>query len=170
MPILRYFLYVGGALLSLLLISNAVMPQVPLPSTLTSGSDLPPVRIHTERKLPERVVFDTSSTVSSAPIPVIASPKVAQTAVSTAQPMAAAAPTAAPEISPKARVREAFAQLPDDEEVSEPRMSEMALVTVTEPKMISKSLPKRKVAKPRTTGQPLLMVAQQPRYGQPSTW
>lgn len=169
MPILRYFLYVGGALLSLLLVSNAVLPQVPLPSNLTSGSDLPPVRIHTDRKLPERVVFDTSSTVSSAPIPVIASAKVAQAAVPAAQPMAAAAPAAAPEISPKARVREAFAQLPEDEGVSEPKMSEMALVTVTEPKMISKSLPKRKVVKPRTT-QPMMMVAQQPHFGQPNTW
>ena len=170
MPILRYFLYVGGALLSLLLVSNAVLPQVPLPSNLTSASDLPPVRIHTERKLPERVVFDTSSTVSSAPIPVIASQKVAQAPVSAAQPVAAAAPMAAPEISPRARVREAFAQLPDDEDVSEPKMSEMALVTVTEPKVISKSLPKRKVAAKPRTAQPMMMVAQQPRFGQPNTW
>jgi hypothetical protein len=169
MPILRYFLYVGGALLSLILISSAVMPQMPLPSTLTSASDLPPVRIHSDRKLPERVVFDTSSTVSSAPIPVIASTKAAPTnALST--PQVAAAPVAAPEISPKARVREAFAQLPDDEDISEPKkMSEMALVTVSEPKTISKSLPKRKVAKPRTTQPPVMMVAQQPRFGQ-ATW
>jgi len=168
MPILRYFLYVGGALLSLILISSAVMPQMPLPSTLTSASDLPPVRIHTDRKLPERVVFDTSSTVSSAPIPVIAPAKLARmNAPST--PQVAAAPAAAAEISPKARVREAFAQLPEDADISEPKLREMALVTVTEPKMISKSLPKRKVvAKPRPT-QPLVMVAQQPRFGQ-ATW
>jgi hypothetical protein len=165
MPILRYFLYVGGALLSLILISSAVMPQVPLPSTLTSASDLPPVRIHTDRKLPERVVFDTSSTVSSAPIPMVASANARPNAPSTPQ---VTAPVATAEISPKARVREAFAQLPDDADVSEPKMREMALVTVTEPKMISKSLPKRKVAKPRTT-QPLMMVAQQPRFGQ-ATW
>jgi len=164
MPILRYFVYVGGALLSLLLISNAVLPQVPLPSTLTAGSDLPPVRIHTDRKLPERVVFDTSSTVSPAAIAVIASAKLARTAPAL-QSMAAAAPMAAPEISPKARVREAFAQLPDGGNVPEPKMSEMALVTVTEPKMISKSLPKRKLVKPRTP-QGLMMVAQQPHFGQ----
>lgn len=167
MPILRYFLYVGGALLSLLLISSAVLPQVPLPTTLTSTSDLPPVRIHTDRKLPARVVFDTSSTASSAPTPVIASAKVARTN-DEPTPQVASAPVAAPEISPKARVREAFAQLPEDEDVSEPKMKEMALVTVTEPKMISKSLPKRKVAKPRSA-QPLMMVAQQPHFGQ-TTW
>jgi hypothetical protein len=168
MPILRYFLYVGGALLALILISSAVMPQMPLPSTLTSASDLPPVRIHTDRKLPDRVVFDTNSTVSSAPIPVMASTKVAPTNAPSASRVAAA-PVSAPEISPKARVREAFAQLPDDENISEPKkMSEMAPVTVTEPKMISKSLPKRKVAKPRPI-QPMMMVAQQPRFGQ-ATW
>jgi hypothetical protein len=168
MPILRYFLYVGGALLVLILISSAVIPQMPLPSTLTSASDLPPVRIHTDRKLPERIVFDTSSTVSSARIPVIASTKVAATNAPLT-PQVAAAAISAPEISPKARVREAFAQLPDDENISEPKkMSEMAHVAVTEPKMISKSLPKRRIAKPRPT-QPMMMVAQQPRFGQ-ATW
>lgn len=164
MPILRYFIYVGGALLSLLLVSSVVLPQVPLPSTLTSGSDLPPVRIHSDRKLPERVVFDTSSTVVSAP--VIASAKAAPVAKS----MAWATPMTAPEISPKARVREAFAQLPEGEDVSQPAMNDMALVTVPQPKMISKSQPKRKVvaARPRTA-QSLMMVAQQPRFGQ-TTW
>jgi hypothetical protein len=168
MLILRYFLYVGGALLSLLLISSAVLPQVPLPSTLRSGSDLPPVRIHTERKLQARVVFDTSSTVSSAPIPVIASTKVARTDVPVAEALTAAPPTA-PEISPKARVREAFAQLPEDKAVSGPKMSQMALVAMGEPKQTSKSIPKRKVVRPRTA-QPLVLVAQQPHFAQPNTW
>jgi hypothetical protein len=164
MPILRYFIYVGGALLSLILISSAVLPQVPLPSTLTSGSDLPPVRIHSDRKLPERVVFDTSSTVALAP--VIASAKGAPAAKS----MASTTPMAAPEISPKARVREAFAQLPEGEDVSQPATNDVAMVTLTQPKMISKSQPKRKVvaARPRTAPS-TMMVAQQPRFGQ-TTW
>jgi hypothetical protein len=149
MPTLRYFFYVGGALLALLLVSNIVLPQVPLPSTLTSASDLPPVRIHTDRKLPDRVVFDTSSTVASAPVPVLAQAEVAQTAAAVA-----ASPAAAPEISPRARVREAFAQLPE--------------ARATEPKMASKSPTKRKDVKPRHT-HPLMMFAQQPRFGQ-ITW
>ena len=146
MPILRYFLYVGGSLLALILVANAALPSAPVPAGLTSGTDLPPIRIHSDRKLPDRVVFDTSSTVSSAPIPVIPSTKVAQAAVPSAAQVAVA-PVAPAEISPKARVREAFAQLPE-----------------TEPKVISKSPPKRRVAKTRTT-QPLFMVAQQPRFG-----
>ncbi|MGH6737474.1 MAG: hypothetical protein ACREDY_00295, partial [Bradyrhizobium sp.] len=60
MPLLRYFLFVGGSLLALLFVVNAAYPVAPLPAALTSASDLPPIRIHSERKLPERVVFDTS--------------------------------------------------------------------------------------------------------------
>jgi hypothetical protein len=147
MPLLRYFMYVGGALLTLLLISNAVLPQVPLPGTLTSGSDLPTVRIHSERKLPDKVVFDTSVPVrTSAPVAVVAAAPV---------PAVVAAPPAVAEMSAKARVREAFAQLPD--------------VTLPEPKMVSKvPVPKRKIAKPRTLNS-LVMVAQQPHFGQ-NTW
>jgi hypothetical protein len=162
MPLLRYFMYVGGALLTLLLVSNAVLPQMPLPGTLTSGSDLPTVRIHSERKLPEKVVFDTS-------VPVKATAPIAKTVFAAAPARAPIAlPPAVAEMSAKARVREAFAQLPDEEEVTSPKMSQMALVTLTEPKMVSKTqLPKRKIAKPRIANP--LMVAQQPHFGQ-DTW
>src|ERR1700749_2707906 len=68
MPLLRYFLYVGGSLLALLLFANAEFSTAPLPSVLTSDSELPAVRIHSEQKLPERVVFDTR-VVPPAPVP-----------------------------------------------------------------------------------------------------
>jgi len=158
MPLLRYFIYVGGALLTLLLVSNAVLPQVPLPGTLTSASDLPPVRIHSERKLPDKVVFDTS-------VPVGASAPVVKSIVAAAAP----APSAVAEMSARARVREAFAQLPDNGEATGPKMSQMALVALPEPKMVSKvPVLKRKIAKPRTAN-PVMMVAQQPHFG-PVSW
>src|ERR1700722_7653640 len=120
MPLLRYFLYVGGSLLSLILIGNVLLPQEPPPGTLVSATQLPPVRTQSDRKLPERIVFDTSSTVVTAPVPVLAAPRV----------VAAAAPAPVPavtaEMSAKARVREAFAQLPPSEDVSEPKMDQMA--------------------------------------------
>src|ERR1700749_4837566 len=106
MPLLRYFLYVGGALLSLILIANLVLPQESLPGTLTSATELPSVRIQSDRKLPERIVFDTRSTVAVAPVPVLAPSKIA--AVVAPAPV----PAMAAEMSAKARVREAFAQLP----------------------------------------------------------
>jgi hypothetical protein len=163
MPLLRYFMYVGGALLTLLLVANVVLPQEPLPATLTSGSDLPTIRIHSERKLPEKMVFDTS-------VPVNATAPTAKTIVAAA-PVATApivVPPAVAEISAKARVREAFAQLPDEEEATGPKVSQMALVTLPEPKMVSKvPVLKRKIAKPRAAAP--LMVAQQPHFGR-DTW
>jgi hypothetical protein len=163
MPLLRYFIYVGGALLTLLLVSNAVLPQVPLPGTLTSGSDLPTVRIHSERKLPDKVVLDTS-------VPARASAPATRTVVASAPaPVPLVAPPAVVEMSAKARVREAFAQLRDQEEATDPKMGQMALVTLPEPKMVSKTpVVKRKIVKPRPAT-PLMMVAQQPRFGQ-DTW
>ena len=156
-------MFVGGALLTLLLLSNVVLPQQPLPETLTSGSDLPTVRIRSERKLPEKVVFDTS-------VPVTATAPTIKTIISAA-PVAAApvvVPPAIAEMSAKARVREAFAQLPDAEEATGPKMSQMALVALPEPKMVSRvPVVKRKIAKSRAATP--LMVAQQPHFGQ-VTW
>jgi hypothetical protein len=151
MPLLRYFIYVGGALLTLLLISNAVLPQLPLPDNLTSASDLPTVRIHSDRKLPEKVVFDTSASApASAAVPV---------------PAPAIVPPAVAEMSAKARVREAFAQLPNGGEATDAKMSQMAHAALPEPRMVSKAqVQKRKIAKPRTVN-PSIMVAQRPHFG-----
>ena len=165
MPLLRYFLYVGGALLSLILIANLVLPQEPLSGTLTSAAELPSIRITSDRKLPDRIVFDTSSTVATAPVPFLAPSKVV--AAVTPAPV----PVLTAEMSAKARVREAFAQLPADEAVAEPKMDRMAQVVVTAPQMYKvKQVPKR-VAAPRPYGpRPLTMVAQQPHFGSFQTW
>jgi hypothetical protein len=82
-------------------------------------------------------------------------------------------------MSAKARVREAFAQLPQEEESFEPKMSDMATVVVPEPKLYPARQPvKHKVAaKPRTAHpmmivaqQPPMTVIQQPRFGGFATW
>ena len=165
MPLLRYFLYVGGALLSLILIANLVLPQEALPGTLTSATELPSVRIQSDRKLPERIVFDTSSTVAIAPVPVLPAPKVAAVVAPAPAPAVNAA------IPSKARVREAFAQLPPSEDVSEPKMDQMARVVVPAPQMYKvKQAPKRVVAPRPYTARPLAMVAQQPHFGSFQTW
>ena len=165
MPLLRYFLYVGGALLSLILIANLVLPQESLPGTLTSATELPAVRIQSDRKLPERIVFDTRSTVATAPVPVLPAAKIAAV-VAPAQ-----APALTEEMSAKARVREAFAQLPPSEDVSEPKMDQMARVVVPEPRMYKvKQAPKRVAAARPYAPRPLAMVAQQPHFGSFQTW
>jgi hypothetical protein len=154
MPVLRYFLYVGGALLALLLFANALLPQAPAIGSLASGADTPVIRIHSDKKWPERVVFDTSQ-LTIAPMTVAkADNPVAAPAVSVA--------------SPKARVREAFAQLPLSE-----RIPAVAPADAKKPEV--KPHPKRKLAKARpvqppmtqqpTMQQPTMLVAQQPHFG-----
>ena len=94
MPLAGYFLYVGGALLALLLIANACMPISPLADRTDSRPAT--IRIHSDQKLPERVVYDTS-------LPTIVPAPTAESNT----PNPAAMVTEVP-----ARTREAFAQLP----------------------------------------------------------
>jgi len=177
MPLLRYFFFVGGTLIALLLVANGALPTAPLPENLTSGAELPPIRIKSERKLPERVVIDTSVAL---PTQAAAAPVVIALAKPQVQPAAqAAAPVtqtkaqalAPPAISAKARVREAFAQLPREEDAFEPKMSDMATVVLPEPKMYPARQPiKHKLAAKPRSAHPL-MVAQQPHFGGfNSTW
>jgi hypothetical protein len=100
MPLMRYFVFVGGALLALLLVANACLPALPATETRsTAVSDLSVIRIHSDRKWPERVVFDTSRPTIVPPAPVLAE------AAPAPQPAKAAAPLL------KTGVREAFAQV-----------------------------------------------------------
>ena len=141
MPLARYFLYVGAALLALLFAVDAFLPSVPAGDKTESVADLPVIRIHSDRKWPERVVFDTR-------VPAMA----AATSVVVAKTDAVGpAPTTAADASTKTHMREAFAQ-----------------VTPSEPKQVQPSGPKkpqhkRKIARSRI-GPPVL-VAQQPRFG-----
>jgi hypothetical protein len=175
MPLLRYFFFVGGSLLALLFVVNAAYPVVPLPETLNSAADLPPIRIHSERKLPDRVVFDTSvSAPAQAPAaPVVVAQAKPQAAPQPQAPVQAQAPVspAVAAMSAKARVREAFAQLPQEQDAFEPKMSDMATVVVPDAKMYPARPPvKHKVAvKPRTV-HPMTMASQQPRFGGFYTW
>ncbi|WP_291608911.1 hypothetical protein [Bradyrhizobium sp.] len=100
------------------------------------------LRIKSDQKWPERVVFDTTQ-------PTVA-PRVAQTQTAPVVQAALPGPEAAPEITPKARVRETFAQFAP----VEPKKADTAVVK------------KRKIAK--ATGQPMRIA----RYGVfgTSTW
>ena len=97
MPVARYFLFVGGVLLALLLAVDAFAPQqVAVASNTAPTVDKTVVRIRSDQKLPERVVYDTS-------LPTIVPP--------TATVQVAAAPAApAAEATAHARVRDTFAQ------------------------------------------------------------
>ncbi|MGY3550099.1 hypothetical protein ACVWZ4_005461 [Bradyrhizobium sp. USDA 4472] len=147
MPIFRYFLFVGGALLALLFATDFVWPTLPAVQTVAAASyDQPLIRIRSDRHLPERVVLDTSQ-------PTIAAP-VMKTAAAVPQPTAQADPLA--DASAKARVRETFAQFTPKAE-GKPQAQVQAPVQ-----------PKRKVARAHSAprrGQPMMQVAQQPHFG-----
>ena len=141
MPVARYFFLVGGVLLALLFVVDAVLPKLPVPDR--ADTDLPVIRIHSDRKWPERVVFDTSHpTIVTAPV----------TKVEAGVP----APVEATDVSAKARMRDAFALA----QPSEPKQLQTFDSKKPEPKL----QPTRKVAKKRLAP-PMMLVAQQPRFG-----
>jgi hypothetical protein len=158
MPVLRYFVYVGGALLALLFVCDAVIPQVPLPATLNSGSDLPAVRIRSERKWPERVVIDTTV----APV---------KTAAADAPKADAGQQAAAAGDTQKAKMRDAYAQVRTaaTKTASSARTATFKVADAAPAKAAEskpefnkpEAKPRRKVAKvhpPRS----MMLVAQQP--------
>lgn len=98
MPVARYFLFVGGALLALLFLVDAYVPsQAVIASHAAPSIDRNVVRIRSDQKLPERVVYDTS-------LPTIVPP------VSNVQVAAAPQPPVAIDVAAQARVRNTFAQ------------------------------------------------------------
>jgi hypothetical protein len=136
MPVARYFLFAGGALIALLFALDAFSPKAVADNTghANAGVDKATLSIRSDVKWPERVVFDTSQ-------PTLV-PKAAP-----AQVVALAGPEPAPEISAKARVRETFAQFVP----VEPKQAETPVQR------------KRKMVKARPS-QPM-RFAQQSRYG-----
>ena len=138
MPVARYFLFVGGMLLALLFALDAFAPQ----QTVVAGNAVPSinktvVRIRSDQKLPERVVYDTS-------LPTIVPPAAAT------QTAAAPAPPAA-DVGGQAQVRDTFAQFVPAEAKKLEKQPE------------SQAPRKRKIAKIRRA-QPM-RVAQQPHFG-----
>src|SRR5258708_15546303 len=100
MPLARYFVFVGGVLLALLFVIDAVLPQLPAADANRTATavDRSIIRIHSDRKWPERVVFDTS-------IPTI----VPAQAVNAEAFVPAPVPAVVADVPAKVRVREAFA-------------------------------------------------------------
>lgn len=72
MPVMRYFGFVGSALLLLLFGFNWFLPQ-PVSEPLHADTDRPVILISSVEKLPERVVIDTSlPTIVPSPTPEFA--------------------------------------------------------------------------------------------------
>jgi hypothetical protein len=137
MPVARYFLFVGGVLLALLFAVDALVPQQAVVASQAAPTiDKTVVRIRSDQRPPERVVYDTT-------LPTIVPPQAvaAQAVVPVAAPASPVADAA------QVRVRETYAQY-----------------VPAEAKKADTQVPrKRKVAKNRPT-QPT-QVAQQSHPG-----
>jgi len=143
MPVARYFLFVGGVLLALLLAIDALVPQQAImASQATPSVNKTVVRIRSDQKLPERVVYDTN-------LPTIVPPP-SMTAQAVAPPVPASAPATA-----EARVRETFAQyVPAEAKKPEPQVQRKRKIVRSRP------------AQPMLLAQPPQMrVAQQSHFG-----
>jgi hypothetical protein len=113
MPLARYFSLVGGVLLALLFILDACFPKLPVAAK--AKVDLTVIRIYSDRKWPERIVYDTS-------LPTIVPTSIATTEgiIPPPEPIADA--------PAGAKQREAFAMLPffvDGSQASNARMPEL---------------------------------------------
>jgi hypothetical protein len=141
MPVARYFLFVGGVLLALLFAVDALVPkEAVVASQATPSVDKTVVRIRSDQKPPERVVYDTS-------LPTIVPPRAA-----TAQAVAPSVPAAASaDASAQARVRETFAQfVPAEAKKPEPPRK----------RKVARSRPPMQIAQQRQ-----MRVAQQSHFG-----
>jgi len=166
MPVARYFLFVGGVLLALLFVIDAIVPKEAVVASTNQPAaefDRSTVRIQSTQKLPERVVYDTSRpTIVPAQVNVVA----------------AAAPAPARETSAQARVRETFAQfIPAEKNDARSK----AVVAEAKPQAQPVQAPKkRKIARSHANPptqlqpqrfaqpapyQPYRVAQQQPRFG-----
>ena len=132
MPVARYFLFVGGVLLALLLAIDAFMPQQAIVTSQAASSiDKTVVRIRSDQKPPERVVYDTS-------LPTIVPPQAV-----TAQAVVPAAAPASPvaDATAQARVRNTYAQYVPAEakkpESQVPRKRKVARVRPAHPTQVA---------------------------------
>lgn len=156
MPLLRYFVFVGGALLALLLVCNAVVPAEPVLATVKSGTDLPAIRIQSERKWPERVVIDTS-VPTGLPAKVVALEPKASGAEASAVTSTSARDAHGQMLPPARTQMSVQASRPADP------LSRIAEAAPKPPQ--PKLLPKRKTARTAHPGRPMIIVAQQPHFG-----
>jgi hypothetical protein len=168
MPIFRYFIFVGGALLALLFAADFMLPPVPVAQAVaTASNDQPLIRIRSDRHLPERVVLDTSQ-------PTIAAPAVKTASAAAPQPpVADDASAALAEMSAKARVRETFAQFTpaskSDAAAAKKVDAKPQVQAQAQPAPAPQAQPaKRRVARahpiPQQQDRPM-MIAQRPQFG-----
>ena len=141
MPVARYFGVVGGVLLTLLFFLNAFLPKLP-ETTEVRAVDKSVIRIHSDRKWPERIVFDTSQ-------PTLIPPQAAKSLEANVPTQARVA-----DMAGKARGRDSLAEL---------QPTDQAQAQLSQPKKLeNKVVRKRRIARRAPPG---ILIAQQPQFG-----
>ena len=108
MPLARYFLFVGVALLAALIFADAFLPRTPLAESAEPHQYS--IRLYSDERWPERIELDTSiRAISSAP-GAIAEAKISS-APRIAAEQAVKPPQAQADADRPANTREAFAEL-----------------------------------------------------------
>ena len=141
MPLARYFLYVGGVLFTLVFILDACLTKLAVSERSPVNS--PVIRIHSDRKWPERIVFDTAlPTIVPAPIAIVED--------------RVAVPAAITDTSAKEREREALASMqPSDARRLQPsEAGRRELKQQRQRKIVKRHVMPRSV-----------LVARQPQFG-----
>ena len=141
MPVARYFGVVGAVLLTLLFFLNAFLPKLP-EATEVRTVDKSVIRIHSDRKWPERIVFDTSQ-------PTLIPPQAAKSLEANVPAQARVA-----DVAGKARGRDSLAEL---------QTTDQAQAQLSQPKKLeNKVVRKRRIARRAPPG---ILIAQQPQFG-----
>jgi len=142
MPLARYFLLVGGALLVVLLVAGAWLPLLPVVEQ--AETQRPKIRILTEMKLPERVVFDTSMPAVIHPL----GPVTAETG----------APSVSSADDVSAKARQAFAHLQSSD------VSKSKPADAKRPELKSASSRKSETRKRTAAPRKVRLVARHPQF------
>jgi hypothetical protein len=145
MPLTRYFLFVGGVLLALVFISGSMLPKLPMAASADLGIERSFLKINSDRKWPERIVYDTTlPTIVPAPTAIVED--------------RVPSPATVADVSVKEREREAFALM---------RQSDTGRLQPSDPgKRELKLQRQRKIAKiAKRRAPPALLVARQLQFG-----
>ena len=169
MLVLRYFAFMGAALLALLLVCAAMLPKAPTTdNAVASVDDKPTIRIHSQRKWPERIVLDTNAALPSPPVKV-EGPIVAPIPPASADAVASEATEEhSPAAAEKTRSREAFAELEQSHKrVTQLKKPESRRRRVVRSRMVPRYAyaPSYAYSYYARSRQPAMQVAQQPHYG-----
>jgi len=89
-PFLRYLVFVGGALIALLFAADWVWPSAPSAPAQQASTESPveqTIRIHSARRWPDKIDFDTTQPTIVPPAPAV--PVVAEASPAPAAPVVA---------------------------------------------------------------------------------